>query len=185
MSLTARQKHAREIERLKRKIQVHRHLMVSAWRAVEHDPEVRRLQARLDARRELLSAQAKTLCDNHRRVLLPLENRLKAAQAAHDQLVSAKLVAWLAQMRGRSQARKKWTLAWFSDNERFVLLRRPPTHVKINDTTTHGYGLRHDFYDLGGEPKRVYEFVGRMVKANWELMFQHIRIARQPVKAAP
>lgn len=184
MRLNTRQRHARDIEKLRQQILKTRRIMAKTWHRVDNDPRLRELQERILVRRSKLEEAAEMQCYKHRRTLVVLEDKLKTALAAHDTLVSAKLVAWLNEMRGRSPARKGWTLAWFTDDEKFALLRRPANRIRINATTVHGYGIRHDLYDLRAKPKHVYEFVGRMTRANWEVAYRYIDKVRNLPKAA-
>lgn len=179
MAATIRQKHARDINTLHRRVLRLRTEMVDAWRSVEKDSELRRLQKLVDERRFVLEKKAYEQCLNRQKKVLPLEKRLKAAKAAHEHCISAGLSNWLTAMRESSHNRRHWCLIWFTDDERFALVRKPSVKIRITDNTTQGYGVRHALYDLTGKLDPVYEFIGSMSRDNWIVVYKHVIASRK------
>ena len=162
--------------------------MANAWRSIEKDSELRRLQKQVDERRFVLEEKAYEQCKNRKKKLLPLEKRMKAAKAAHEHCISANLSNWLMTMRESSHNRRHWSLIWFTDDERFALVRKPSVKIRITENTTQGYGVRHALYDLTGKFDPVYEFIGSMSRDNWIVVYKHVAASRKiavPVTAAP
>ena len=179
MAATIRQKHARDINRLQKRVLRLRKEMAEAWRSIDKDSELRRLQKQVNERRFVLERKAYEQCLNRKKKLLPLEKQLKAAKAAHEHCISANLSNWLMVMRESSHNRRHWCLIWFTDDERFALVRKPSVKIRITDNTSQGYGVRHALYDLTGKLDPVYEFIGSMSRDNWIVVYKHVVASRK------
>lgn len=178
MATAARKSHAQDIADLQKRIARHRKWMAKAWSRIKTDPELLRLQEKADQRRLYLEKRAVEFCWHRLRTLVPLENKLKAAKAAHENLVSRKLSDWVIELRGSSANRSRWSLAWFSDNEKFALVRKPAHKLHLANHTTQNYGVRHELFRIGRKTIRVCEFLGKMTKADWVIVHQHVAAAK-------
>lgn len=187
--MTSRQAHAKLLVKLHRTILRHRAAIVQAWRSIDDDPTLRKLQAAADAYRRKLEIKAEMSHRYRRRKLVPLERELLAAQRAHDSFVSATMSNWMMKMRESSHNRRHWSLAWFTDDERFALVRKPGVRIQVTENTTQGFGVRHALYDFhqlkSGDPKLVYEFLGEMTKADWIVVYKHVAAAKAKSNQVP